>query len=88
MAMTSKASSSRWARRSERRAPMDVVIAVLLVAGCIAVALGLSSCKNPLEEDELDSAPFQVANGDVTTYVVHDSETGELELLPVDDAKR
>jgi hypothetical protein len=36
----------------------------------------------------LDSAPFQLVNGDVTTYVVHDSETGELELLPVDDAKR
>lgn len=36
----------------------------------------------------LDSAPFQVVNGDVTTYVLHDSETGALELLPVDDARR
>ena len=52
MAMTSKDSSSRSARRSERRTPLDVVIAVLLVAACVAVALGLASCKNPLEEDD------------------------------------
>jgi hypothetical protein len=52
MAMSSKDSSSRLARRSERRTPFDVVIAVLLVAGCIGVALGLASCNNPLEEDE------------------------------------
>jgi hypothetical protein len=35
----------------------------------------------------MDSAPFTVANGDVITYVLHESETGVLELLPVDDSK-
>lgn len=36
----------------------------------------------------LEGAPFQVVNGDVTTYVLHDTETGDLELLPVEDARR
>ncbi len=52
MAMRPKDSSSRWARRSERRTPLDIIIAGLLLAACIAVALGLASCNNPLDEDD------------------------------------
>jgi hypothetical protein len=61
MAMRSKDSSSRWARRSERRTPLDVIIAGLLLAACIAVALGLASCNNPLEEDD-PTLHIRVAN--------------------------
>jgi hypothetical protein len=58
MVMSSRASSSPSAGRSERSAT-DVVIASILVAACIVLALMLGACKNVLNDDEEDDS-FQM----------------------------
>jgi|GEM_PF-2462299 len=67
MAMSSRGSSSRWGGRSER-SRADVIVAGALAATCVALALGLTACKDVLNDDE-DSFHLRFVN------LVEDSPT-------------
>jgi hypothetical protein len=62
MAISSRASSSPSGRRSRKvRSNLDVIVAWVLVASCVALAILLASCKNVLN-DEDESFHLRVVN--------------------------